>query len=70
MYIQIWIWVIAQCLISSNWIVGLAGIIPWTLLYFIRVPKEEKMMAREFKAQYLEYAKQTGKIFPRLGSRS
>ncbi len=66
MYTQIWIWVIAQFLIASNWIVGAAGLIPWSFLYFIRVPKEEKMMQEEFGEEYLAYMEQTGRIFPKL----
>lgn len=69
MYTQIWIWVIAQFLITSNWIVGLSGLIPWSILYFIRVPKEEEMMEEEFGQAYLEYMKQTGRIFPRFMSK-
>ena len=44
MYTQIWIWTIAQVLIVSNIYAGFSGIIAWGILYFIRVPKEEKMM--------------------------
>ncbi len=66
MYTQIWLWVIAQFLISSNWIVGIMGIVTWALLYFIRVPKEEKLLEETFKEEYEDYKKQTGRIFPKL----
>ena len=66
MYTQIWIWIIAQFLITSNWIVGLSGLIPWLLLYFTRVPLEEKMLREQFGEEYLEYMTQTGRIFPKL----
>lgn len=66
MYTQIWLWVIAQFLISSNWVVGLFGIVTWSILYFIRVPKEEEMMEEEFGEEYRRYKKETGRIFPRL----
>jgi protein-S-isoprenylcysteine O-methyltransferase Ste14 len=66
MYTQIWIWVIAQFLITSNWIVGLSGLVPWSILYFVRVPKEEKMMEETFGEAYLEYMEQTGRILPKL----
>ena len=66
MYTQIWIWVIAQFLITSNWTVGLAGLVPWSILYFIRVPNEEKMMEDEFGEEYLEYKKQTGRVLPKF----
>jgi protein-S-isoprenylcysteine O-methyltransferase Ste14 len=66
MYTQIWIWVIAQFLITSNWTVGLFGLISWSILYFIRVPKEEKMMKEAFGEAYLKYMEQTGKILPKF----
>lgn len=66
MYTQIWIWVIAQFLITSNWTVGLSGLIPWSILYFIRVPNEEKMMEEEFGEEYLKYMEQTGRVLPKF----
>jgi protein-S-isoprenylcysteine O-methyltransferase Ste14 len=64
MYTQIWIMIIAQLFITSNWFVGLAGIVSWSVLYFIRVPKEEQMMKDTFGEAYLFYKTQTGRIFP------
>ena len=66
MYTQIWIWVFAQAMITANIIVGLAGIISWGILYFIRVPKEEEMMKKEFGKEYEEYMKRTGRVLPKL----
>lgn len=66
MYTQIWFWTIAQFLIVSNMLGGLSGIAAWAVLYFIRVPKEEKMMIEYFGDEYLEYMKQTGSVFPKL----
>ncbi len=66
MYTQIWMWVAGQFLLVSNWIVGLAGIITWSLLYFTRVNKEENMMIEQFGDKYREYIQTTGKLFPRF----
>lgn len=66
MYTQIWIWTIAQVLIVSNLYAGFSGIIVWGIVYFIRVPNEEKMMIEHFGNEYLEYIKQTGKVFPKV----
>jgi protein-S-isoprenylcysteine O-methyltransferase Ste14 len=66
MYTQIWLWVIAQFLLSSNWIVGLVGVITWSILYFIRVPKEEELMLKQFGDEYRKYIKETGRIFPKF----
>jgi protein-S-isoprenylcysteine O-methyltransferase Ste14 len=65
MYLQIWLWTISQVLIVSNLFAGFSGIIAWSILYFIRVPKEEKMMIDYFGDEYAEYMKQTGRIFPK-----
>lgn len=64
MYSQMLIWAIAQCLIISNYIAGFSGLIVWVVFYFIRVPREEKMMTEYYGDEYLEYIKQTGKILP------
>ena len=66
MYTQVWLWVIAQFLICSNWIPGLAGIISWSILYFIRVPREEKLMEQQFGREYIQYKKETGRIIPKF----
>lgn len=68
MYLQILIWATGQALITSNVIASSFGLIAWTFLYFIRVPKEEKMMKETFGDKYIDYMKQTGKIFPKLSS--
>jgi protein-S-isoprenylcysteine O-methyltransferase Ste14 len=64
MYTQIWIWVICQWLILSNWIVGIVGVLAWSILYFIRLPEEENMMIEQFGQEYKDYTKKTKKIIP------
>jgi protein-S-isoprenylcysteine O-methyltransferase Ste14 len=64
MYTQIWLWVICQGLVLSNWVVEILGILAWAILYFIRVPREEQMMTAEFGTQYEEYKKRTGRVLP------
>ena len=64
MYSQMLIWAIAQCLIISNYIAGFSGLIVWVVFYFIRVPKEEKMMTDYFGEEYMKYKRQTGSILP------
>jgi protein-S-isoprenylcysteine O-methyltransferase Ste14 len=66
MYTQIWIWMFTLFFFTSNWFVGIAGIICWSILYFIRVPKEERMMEEEFGDEYIQYKKETGRIIPKL----
>lgn len=66
MYAQIWLWTIAQCLMISNYIAGFTGIMAWAVLYFIRINQEEKLMIDKFGAEYEEYMKQTGRVFPKF----
>ncbi|MEA3255737.1 MAG: protein-S-isoprenylcysteine O-methyltransferase [Candidatus Altiarchaeota archaeon] len=64
MYTQMWIGAICHGLITSNWIVGIVAFLTWSLLYFIRMPEEEKMMVEEFGQEYKDYMKRTKKIIP------
>ncbi|MCK4504435.1 MAG: isoprenylcysteine carboxylmethyltransferase family protein [Candidatus Aegiribacteria sp.] len=64
MYTQIWIWVICQWLVLSNWIVGIVGVLTWTILYVIRISEEEKMMIEEFGQEYKDYIKIIRRIIP------
>jgi protein-S-isoprenylcysteine O-methyltransferase Ste14 len=66
MYTQIWMWAIAQALIVSNIYAGFSGIIAWGIVYFIRVPKEEKMMQEYFGKEYTEYMARTGSVLPKI----
>ncbi len=68
MYVQFFLWGISQVLIISNLLAGFSGIIVCLILYLVRVPKEEKMMIENFGDEYIEYAKQAGRIFPKLHS--
>ncbi len=64
MYTVIWIWVLFQGIILSNWAVMIVGILTWSILYFIRLPEEEKLMIEEFEEEYKDYMKRTKKIIP------
>ena len=66
MYTQSWLWVILQLFITSNWFVGLFGILSWGFLYFTRVGNEEKLMIEQFGDKYLEYIKNTGRLLPKV----
>lgn len=64
MYTQFWLGAICQWLILSNWAVGIIGVLTWSILYFIRLPEEEKMMVEQFGEEYKDYMKRTKKIIP------
>ena len=64
MYTYIWIWLICQWLILSNWVVGVVGFVTWSILFFVRLPDEERMMVEEFGQEYIDYMKRTRKVVP------
>ena len=66
MYTQLWIWVIFQGLVLSNFFIEIIGILTWGNLYFMRISNEEKMMIEEFGDKYKEYMKKTGRLIPQI----
>ena len=66
MYLSIWLLVIAQAMILPNYVAGFSGLVPFALLYFLRVGNEEKMMGEEFGAEYEQYLRKTGRLVPKL----
>ncbi|MGY1490110.1 protein-S-isoprenylcysteine O-methyltransferase [Methylobacillus pratensis] len=64
MYASIWLWCIAQALLVANWLVGPAGLLAFGLMYWLRVPREEAMMLREFGSEYAQYMQRSGRIMP------
>lgn len=65
MYASIFLFTLAQGLILANWLAGWSGIVTFALLYFVRVPREERMMREHFGAAYERYMERTGRLFPR-----
>lgn len=66
MYAAIWLFAAAQALLLPNWIAGLAGLVGFAPMYFLRTPREEQMMIDAFGPEYTAYMKRTHRIFPRL----
>ncbi len=67
MYLHIWLWVLTQGIILDNSLVFIFGVFAWSILYFIRVPREEKMLEEEFGQHYRDYMQRTGRVLPRIG---
>ena len=67
MYAAQWLWGIAQALLVHNWVAGFSGLVISVLLYLLRIPREERMMAEHFGEEYRSYKDRTGRILPRLG---
>jgi protein-S-isoprenylcysteine O-methyltransferase Ste14 len=69
MYAAIFLFSIAQGLMLSNWLAGWSGLATFAVLYFVRTPREERMMCESFGQDYQEYMQQTGRLFPRIKRR-
>jgi protein-S-isoprenylcysteine O-methyltransferase Ste14 len=66
MYTSFLLIALGQAFLLSNWVVGLAGLIGFAVLFFLRVDKEERMMLENFGPQYLAYMERTKRIIPYL----
>jgi len=51
--------------ISTNWFVGLTGLLGVVWAIVVRTPKEEQMMIERFGDEYIAYMKRTGRYLPR-----
>jgi len=69
MYASIWLWCAAQGLLLENWLAGWYAGVAFALMYFVRTPREERMMCENFGDEYRDYMRRTGRLFPRLTSR-
>ncbi len=66
MYAAIWLFDLAQGLLLQNWLAGWFAFVAFAFLYFVRMPREEKMMCEFFGQEYRDYMRQTGRLFPRI----
>lgn len=66
MYAAFWLWALAQAIILPNAVAGLAGLVGFGTLYFVRVGREERMMREKFGKDYDAYAARTGRVIPRI----
>ncbi len=70
MYASIWIWCVGQGLLLENWLAGWYALVAFALMYFVRTPREERMMCESFGQEYRDYMLRTGRILPRKRSKS
>jgi len=64
MYSAFWLWAIAQALLLPNWIAGLAGLVGFGTLFFLRIGREERMMLETFGEDYRRYVERTSRVLP------
>lgn len=65
MYTSIWLFALAQPLLVHNWVAGALAVPGFALLYFLRVPREERLMLETFGEAYRDYMARTGRLWPR-----
>jgi protein-S-isoprenylcysteine O-methyltransferase Ste14 len=66
MYTSFLLMALGQAFLLANWVVGMAGLIGFAVLFCIRVDKEERMMMDTFGPDYRAYVERTKKIIPYL----
>ena len=66
MYASIWLWGLAQGMMLANWLAGWSALLAFAAMYFIRLPREERLMCEKFGDNYRDYARRTGRLFPRF----
>ena len=66
MYTSFLLMAVGQAFLLSNWVVGLAGLVGFAVLFLLRVDKEERMMLENFGPEYRPYMERTKRIIPYL----
>jgi protein-S-isoprenylcysteine O-methyltransferase Ste14 len=67
-FVLLWV---SYFLTSTNWFIGLTGLLGIVLAIVVRTPKEEQMMIDRYGEEYITYMKRTGRYLPRwLGSKT
>lgn len=66
MYTSFLLMGVGQAFLLSNWVAGLAGLVGFAVLFFLRVDKEERMMMENFGTQYQAYMERTKRLVPYL----
>lgn len=65
MYAAFWLWGFAQPLLLWNWLAGWGFLPVFALMYFLRVPREERLLLEHFGDAYRDYMARTGRVLPR-----
>ncbi len=65
MYAAIWLFGLAQGMLLHNWLAGWSAFAAFAVMFFVRTPREERMMLEHFGEEYREYMRRTGRVLPR-----
>lgn len=66
MYSALFLYSIGQALALPNWLAGASYLVPFTLLFALRVGAEERMMLDTFGSEYAAYSARTKRIIPHV----
>jgi len=66
MYASIFLYAVAQTFLVPNWIAGPACLVTFTVLFILRVGREEQMMLEKFGDEYRAYAQRTKRLVPHV----
>jgi protein-S-isoprenylcysteine O-methyltransferase Ste14 len=58
-------WAVGFALVTANWIFAAFALLA-PMVFFLRVPREEKMMLDTFGEEYRKYMERTGRFLPRF----
>jgi protein-S-isoprenylcysteine O-methyltransferase Ste14 len=61
-FIVLWVGLL---FLSTNWFIGLTGILAFVWAIVVRTPREEQMMIDRFGDEYIAYMERTGRYLPR-----
>jgi protein-S-isoprenylcysteine O-methyltransferase Ste14 len=67
MYLAILLISLAQALLLRNALAGWGALAAFALLLIVRLPREERLMAQHFGADWAAYRARTGALLPRWG---
>jgi protein-S-isoprenylcysteine O-methyltransferase Ste14 len=65
MYTAFYLLHIAAFLITANWFIGVTWISGLTVIIFLRIKREERMMLEIFGNRYRSYMQRTGRFLPK-----
>jgi len=66
MYLSLFLYSLGQALVVPNWMVGPSYLVAFSLLFALRVGREERMMLEVFGKDYHSYMARTRRLLPGL----